>query len=344
MKGSFFLGNGRFEVREKEIPALGPRDVLIRNMAAGVCGTDVHIYHGEEGSAAVTPPVVLGHEYAGLVEAVGGEVTAVSVGDHVTVDPNMYCGQCPNCRAGKKQLCERMVAVGVNFDGGFAEYSVVPEGQCFRLAPDLPYEVGAMAEPIACCLHGIDLAQIRPGQRVLVIGGGAIGLIMAQLARLSGAASVIVSEPIEMRRQIALQVGADGVIDPMREDVRGRFQELTGRDGAEVVIECVGRPVAVKQAVEAAAPGAMLMLFSVPSVGATYELPLFDIFKKELTIRGSMVNPDTHARAVALLNAGRLQIEPLITHRFPLGDVEDAIKMQMSAESIKVLVKPWGDL
>lgn len=344
MKGSFFLGNGRFEVREKEIPALGPRDVLIRNMAAGVCGTDVHIYHGEEGSAAVTPPVVLGHEYSGLVEAVGSDVTAVSVGDHVTVDPNMYCGQCPNCRAGKKQLCERMVAVGVNFDGGFAEHSVVPEGQCFKLSPDLPYEVGAMAEPIACCLHGIDLAEIRPGQRVLVIGGGAIGLIMAQLARLSGAASVIVSEPIEMRRKIAMQVGADGTIDPMREDVRGRFQALTGRDGAEVVIECVGKAVAVKQAVAAAAPGAMLMLFSVPSVGATFELPLFDIFKKELTIRGSMVNPDTHARAVALLNAGRLQIEPLITHRFPLANVEEAIKMQMSAESIKVLVKPWGDL
>lgn len=343
MKGSFFLGNGRFEVREKQLGALGARDVLIRNMAAGVCGTDVHIYHGEEGSAAVTPPVILGHEYAGLVEAVGEAVTAVAVGDRVTVDPNMYCGQCPYCRAGKKQLCERMVAVGVNFDGGFAQYSVVPEGQCFRLSPDLPYEVGAMAEPIACCLHGIDLAQIRPGQRVLVIGGGAIGLIMAQLARLSGAASVIVSEPIEMRRKIAMEVGADGAIDPIHEDVRARFLALTGCDGAEVVIECVGRPVAVKQAVEAAAPGAMLMLFSVPSVGATYELPLFDIFKKELTIRGSMVNPDTHARAVALLNAGRLQIEPLITHRFPLTDVEGAIKMQMSAESIKVLVKPWED-
>lgn len=341
MKGSYFLGNKTFEVREHEIPVLGPKDVLVRNMAAGVCGTDVHIYHGEEGSAAVTPPVVLGHEYSGLVEAVGSDVTGIQVGDHVTIDPNIYCGQCPHCRVGKKQLCLNMVAIGVNFNGGFAEYCVVPEGQCFKLNPDLPYEVGAMAEPIACCLHGIDLAEIKAGQHVLVIGGGAIGLIMAQLARLSGAASVIVSEPIEMRRQIALQVGADGVIDPIHENVRQRFRELTGFDGAEVVIECVGKPVAVTQAIEAAAKGAMLMLFSVPSVGAKLEIPLFDIFKKELTIRGSMVNPDTHSRAVALLNAGRLQIEPLITHRFPLDDVEGAIKMQMSAESIKVLVKPW---
>ena len=341
MKGNYFLGNSTFELREHEIPEVGPHDVLVKNIAAGICGTDVHIYFGEKGASEVEPPVVLGHEYSGLVEKVGSEVTAVKVGDHVTVDPNMYCGQCAYCRAGKKQLCPNMVAVGVSFNGGFAEYSVVPEAQCFVLNPELPYEVGAMAEPLACCLHGIDLAEIKPGQNVLVIGGGAIGLIMAQLAKLSGAAKVIVSEPVEMRRQIAMQVGADGTIDPIHENVRERFAALTGFEGAEVVIECVGKPIAVKQAMEAAAKGAMLMLFSVPGVDSKFELPLFDIFKKELTIRGSMVNPDTHARAVALLNSGRLQIEPLITHRFPLEQVEDAIKMQMSAESIKVLVKPW---
>ncbi len=340
MKGNFFLGNGKFEVRDLGNLIPGPNDVLIRNMAAGVCGTDVHIYHGEEGSAAVTPPVVLGHEYSGVVEQVGSEVTAVKVGDHVTVDPNMYCGQCEYCRSGKKQLCKSMVAVGVNFNGGFAEYSLVPQAQCFRLDPAVPFEVGAMAEPLACCLHGIDLAEIKAGQNVLVIGGGAIGLIMAQLAHLSGAAKVIVSEPIQMRREIAMQIGADGVIDPINEDIRERFAQLTGRNGAEVVIECVGKPAAVRQALEAADKGAMIMMFSVPSPKDTMQLPLFDIFKKELTIRGSMVNPDTHDRAVALINSGRLQIEPLITHRFPLEQVEEAIKMQMGTESIKVLVKP----
>ncbi len=342
MKANFFLGNGRFEVRETELKTLSAHDVLIKNMAAGICGTDVHIYHGEEGSAAVKPPVVLGHEYSGIVEAVGCDVTVVAVGDRVTVDPNMYCGSCEYCRTGKKQLCRSMVAVGVNFDGGFAEYSLVPEGQCFRLSPDIPFEVGAMAEPLACCLHGIDLAEIRAGQHVLVIGGGAIGQIMAQLARLSGAAKVIVSEPIEMRRKIAVELGADGTIDPIHENVRERFHDLTGRDGAEVIIECVGKPAAIRQAMEAADKGAMLMLFSVPGTHDTFELPLFDIFKKELTIRGSMVNPDTHARAVELLNSGRLNIAPLITHCFPLEQVEDAIKMQMSSKSIKVLVKPQG--
>ncbi len=340
MKGNFFLGNGKFEVRDMGKLVPGPHDVLIRNMAAGVCGTDVHIYHGEEGSAAVAPPVVLGHEYSGVVEKIGAEVTAVRVGDHVTVDPNMYCGQCEYCRCGKKQLCRGMVAVGVNFNGGFAEYSLVPQAQCFVLDPSVPFEVGAMAEPLACCLHGIDLAEIKPGQNVLVIGGGAIGLIMAQLARLSGAAKVIVSEPIEMRRKIAMEIGADGTIDPIHEDVRARFQALTGREGAEVIIECVGKPAAVEQALYAADKGAMIMMFSVPSPRDTLQLPLFDVFKKELTIRGSMVNPDTHARAVALINSGRLQIKPLITHCFALEQVEDAIKMQMDSRSIKVLVKP----
>lgn len=342
MKASYFLGEGRFALRETPLRDLRAGEVLVRVMAAGVCGTDVHIYHGEEGATQVDPPVVLGHEYAGVVEAVGDDVTAVSVGDHVTIDPNMYCGMCPACREGKKQFCNHMTALGVNFDGGFAQYCIAPQAQCIRLSPDVSFEIGAMTEPVACCLHGVDLANIRLGDAVLIIGGGAIGLIMAQLARLSGAARVIVSEPVELRRKIALELGADGVIDPLTEDVRARFNALTGRDGAQVIIECVGRTSATKQAFDAAARGATLLLFSVPNPKATFDLPLIDVFKKELNIRGSLVNPDTHSRAAELINAGCLNLAPLITHRYPLAQVEDAIKAQMGSESIKVLVTPWA--
>lgn len=343
MQANFFLGNHQFELREVPLRGLKAGEVLVRVMAAGVCGTDVHIYHGEEGATQVNPPVVLGHEYAGIVEAVGTNVTAVKIGDHVTIDPNMYCGMCPACREGRKQFCDHMEALGVNYDGGFAQYCIAPQAQCLVLDEKVPFDVGAMAEPVACCLHGIDLASIRVGDAVLVVGGGAIGLIMAQLARLSGASRVIVSEPVALRREIALRLGADGVIDPMKEDVRARFDALTGRNGASVVIECVGHVSATRQAVAAAARGATVLLFSVPSPKATFELPLIDVFKKELTIRGSFVNPDTHSRAVELLNAGCLNLEPVITHRFPLDQVEDAIKAQMGSESIKVLVKPWMD-
>ena len=203
MKVSYFLGKGSFEVRQAPELHPGPGEVVIKNMVCGVCGTDVHIFHGEPGSADVTPPVVLGHEYSGEVVEVGEGVTALKPGDHVTVDPNIYCGECVYCRNGKKQLCETMQAVGVTRDGGFGEYSLVPAAQAFKLGDSVPYEAGAMAEPVACCLHGIDLAGIKAGDRVCIVGGGAIGLIMLQLAKLSGASSLVLSEPNEKRRQLA---------------------------------------------------------------------------------------------------------------------------------------------
>lgn len=343
MKGNFFLGADRenkFEVREMEFGPLKPDEVLVKNYSCGICGTDVHIYHGEEGSAAVEPPVVLGHEFSGVVEAVGSAVVDLKPGDKVTIDPNIYCGKCTPCRMGKKQNCEHLYAIGVNRNGGFAEYSVCPETQCLKVDPDLDLDVAAMVEPLACAIHGIDRAAIQPGQLVVVIGGGTIGMLMVQLAKLSGASTVILSEPIAMRREIGLEIGADAVVDPIHEDLVGRIKEITGRNGADVVIECVGKAFAVEQAFDVAGLGATILIFSVPSVGATAKLPLFDVFKKELKIIGSLVNPDTHQRAVNLLNSGRLEIKRLITHVYDMEHLEDAIKMQMSNESIKVVVHP----
>lgn len=342
MKATYFLGGGRFEMREMPQQPLAAGQVRIRVMAAGVCGTDVHIYHGEAGSAQVTPPVVLGHEYAGIVEEIGSGVHTLAVGDHVTVDPNIYCGGCAPCRDGKKQFCEHLEALGVTRDGGFAQYSTAPESQCFKLAPALPFTSGAMTEPLACCLHGIDAANIRPGAVVCVIGGGAIGLLMVQLARLCGAACVVLSEPVERRRAVGLSLGADCAVDPQQEDPGACVRRISGKSGADVVIECVGRPAATRSALAAAGFGATVLLFSVPAPDASVPLPLFDVYKKELNIRGSFINPDTHQRAAALLCSGRVEVQPLITHTFGLAKVEQAVQMQMSSESIKVMVLP-GD-
>lgn len=341
MKASYFLGKGSFEVRQAPELHPGPGEVVIKNMVCGVCGTDVHIFHGEPGSADVNPPVVLGHEYSGEVVEVGEGVTALKPGDHVTVDPNIYCGECVYCRNGKKQLCETMQAVGVTRDGGFGEYSLVPAAQAFKLGDSVPYEAGAMAEPVACCLHGIDLAGIKAGDRVCIVGGGAIGLIMLQLAKLSGASSLVLSEPNEKRRQVALSLGADAAIDPTAPDAGSAYEAALG-DGADVVIECVGNNAAVRSAFQLAKKGATIVLFSVPKVDATFDLPLFDVYKKELTIRGSFVNPDTHERAVRLINSGKLDFTSIITHRFNLDQLPEAIAMQMSSESIKVVVCPHG--
>lgn len=333
MKANYFIGSGSFELRDVDVPHAGPHEVVIKNMVCGVCGTDVHIKNGEPGSADVTPPVVLGHEYSGEVVEVGEGVTALRPGDHVTVDPNIYCGQCVYCRNGKKQLCETMQAVGVTRDGGFAQYSLVPEAQAFLLDPAVPFEDGAMAEPLACCIHGIDIAGIKPGQTVCVVGGGAIGLIMLQLSKLSGAAKLILSEPNQKRREAAMELGADVTVDPTDAAAYG-----TVKGTADVVIECVGNNPAVKSAFDFAKKGATLVLFSVPKPDAQFPLPLFDVYKKELTIRGSFVNPDTHDRAVELINEGKVDFGPIITHRFPLAELSGAIEAQSGNESIKVVV------
>lgn len=338
MKASRFLGNKTFAVTDLPTPHAGPGELVLRNQVCGVCGTDVHIYHGEPGSADVNPPVVLGHEYSGEVVEVGEGVTGFAVGDHVTVDPNIYCGHCAYCQNGKKQLCPSMEAIGVTRDGGFAQYSRIPASQAFKLEPTVPWEAAAMAEPLACCLHGIDLAGIQVGDKVCVVGGGAIGLLMVQLAKLSGASQIVLSEPNEKRRQVGLQLGANTALDPTRPDAQEAFaQVLDG--GANVVIECVGNVPAVKSAFQFAGKGATVLLFSVPKVDATFDLPLFDVYKKELTIKGSFVNPDTHARAVALINSGKVDFGPIITHRFTLDQLPEAIAMQMSDASIKVVVE-----
>ena len=338
MKASRFLGNKTFAVTDLPTPHAGPGELVLRNQVCGVCGTDVHIYHGEPGSADVNPPVVLGHEYSGEVVEVGEGVTGFAVGDHVTVDPNIYCGHCAYCQNGKKQLCPSMEAIGVTRDGGFAQYSRIPASQAFKLEPTVPWEAAAMAEPLACCLHGIDLAGIQVGDKVCVVGGGAIGLLMVQLAKLSGASQIVLSEPNEKRRQVGLQLGANAAIDPTRPDAQEAFaQVLDG--GANVVIECVGNVPAVKSAFQFAGKGATVLLFSVPKVDATFDLPLFDVYKKELTIKGSFVNPDTHARAVALINSDKVDFGPIITHRFTLDQLPEAIAMQMSDASIKVVVE-----
>ena len=343
MKGNFFLGadkEQKFEMREMDLHELGPHDVLVKNMACGICGTDVHIYHGGEGSAKVEPPVVLGHEFSGIVEAVGSEVTVVKPGDHIACDPNKYCGLCRPCRMGKKQNCEHLYAVGVNANGGFAQYSRFYEGQCFKINDDVDFDVAAMTEPLACVIHGIDLAAIKPGQNVAVIGTGAIGFLMMQMAKLEGAGKVIMCATSDEKCKMALELGADYAINSKKEDLKEKIKEITGSDGVDVAIECVGKIPAVEQAFQIAGLGCKILIFSVPDPGAKVELDLFDLFKKELCITGSIINPDTHQRAVNMINSGKLHIKELITHTFPLTGVEDAIHMQMSKESIKVVVHP----
>ncbi len=196
MKAAVFYGKHDIRIEERPTPAPGPEDVLIRVMACGVCGTDVHIFEGDKGAADCEPPKILGHEFAGRVEAVGKNVDKVKAGDKVCVDPNVLCGRCYYCHSGIGHFCENMIGVGTTVDGAFAEYCCVDQRAVIAIGNDTPYELGAMAEPVACCLHGADMCNIRPGSIAAVIGGGMIGLIMLQLVKLAGASRVALLEPV----------------------------------------------------------------------------------------------------------------------------------------------------
>jgi 2-desacetyl-2-hydroxyethyl bacteriochlorophyllide A dehydrogenase len=334
MRAALFRGIGQLDIVDMPVPPPGPDQVVVRVAACGICGTDRHIFHGE---FSTHPPVIIGHEYAGEVTAVGEGVTTLALGDRVAIDPNMPCGYCAPCRRGQIHMCQNLTALGVDIDGGFAEYSLVPEAQCYRLPDSLSLLEGAMAEPVACCVHGMELAGVRSGDTVAIIGGGAIGQIMAQLARLQGAGRVIVSDLSAPRRQMALDLGADAIIDPTTDDPLGPGGPL--EEGANVVIEAVGSSRTTAQAITWAARGATVLWFGVTPPDQTVTLNPNLIFEKELTIRGARINPFTHARAIALLASGRLTVAPLITRQAALDELP-ALLAGGPGDDIKTVIVP----
>ncbi|MGQ9525851.1 MAG: zinc-dependent alcohol dehydrogenase family protein [Armatimonadota bacterium] len=339
MKAAVLTGPKSVQIEERDVPKPCPGDVVIRVHTCGVCGTDSHIY---EGQFLVRFPVVPGHELAGTVVDVGTGVRHVRVGDRVTVDPNIVCGVCRFCRDGLVNLCADLTAVGVNRDGGFAEYCLAPATQVYRLPKELSLEAGAFAEPVACCLHGLDRCGAVAGDRVLVLGGGAIGQIMVQLCRTAGARQIIVSEPIAARRELALHSGADTVLDPSLQDVRTVVAELTN-GGADLVIECSGTTAALEQGLACARRGGRVLLFGVAHQDAVASIRPYDVFIRELSVFGSFVNPFTHERAITALASGRVRPEALITHRFGVEQFEDALRASRSRDAIKVVVQPGTD-
>lgn len=336
MKAAIFNKPGDIKVSDIPVPGIGEGEVLIKVKACGICGTDLHIYRGGVGSAPVKPPIVLGHEFSGEVVEVGKRVDNVKVGDKVAVDPNIYCGKCEFCRIGKKELCENLRAIGINYNGGFEEYCAVPAEQVYKLPDSLDFISGAMMEPLACCIHGVDLSKIKSADTVLILGGGAIGLIIMQLARLSGASKVIVSEPIESRRALALKLGADLVVNPVENDLK-EVLEMNDIHGVDIVFECVGSKVTASQAFDVVKRGGHIVLFGVAGIDDEVILKPFDVYQKQLTISGSFINPDTNYRAVNLLESGRVNVRDLITHRYRIDDINDAFTADIS-ERIKTMI------
>lgn len=339
MKSAVFYGKHDLRVEEHEMPAVGAKDILIQVKACGVCGTDVHIYEGDKGAAEVTPPTILGHEFSGVIAEVGAEVTEYKVGDRVCIDPNCYCGSCEPCRNGVAHYCEHMIGYGTTVNGGFAEYCAVNERQVYKLGDHTTFEQGAMTEPVACCLHGIDMCEIRPGHQVVVIGGGMIGLLMLQLARLAGAAKVALLEPVESKREVGKQLGADVCIDPIHENV-SECLKAAGMTWVNTVIECVGRPSTIEQAIEIAGNKAVVMMFGLTKPDETINVKPFQIFQKELELKASYINPYTQKRALDLIDSGRLDVSSMVYEVCGLDHLEAILSKPELRANGKYIISP----
>lgn len=339
MKSAVFYGKGDLRVEEHKMPEVGANDVLIQVKACGVCGTDVHIFDGDKGAAEVTPPTILGHEFAGVVAKTGSNVKHYKAGDRVCIDPNRYCGECEPCRNGIVHYCENMVGYGTTINGGFAEYCAVDARQVYLLGGHTSFEQGAMTEPVACCLHGLDMCGIEPGHQVVVIGGGMIGLLMLQLAKLAGAAKVALLEPVESKREVGRKLGADICIDPLHEDVKKRLTEA-GMTWVRTVIECVGRPSTIEQAIDIAGNKAVVMMFGLTKPDEEIAVRPFQIFQKELELKASYINPCTQKRALDLIDSGRIDVSSMVYKVCGLDELKDVLSNPQLRAKGKYIISP----
>lgn len=329
MKAAVFLGNNKIEIRDLPIPEVGPNDILIKVKASGVCGTDVHIIRGTAHSAV---PVVLGHEYAGEIIQVGSKVTKFKLGDRVTVDPNIFCSECDYCFQGKINFCRNLKALGVDINGGFAEFSVLPERQVYKLPDHVSYEEGVLTEPLACCVHAMELSPASHGDKVIILGASTIGILMLQLVRLEGASEIIVSEPVASKRALALKLGAHQAVDPYRESLPERR--------ADLIIECAGLTQTVTQSFELVRDGGSILLFGLVDVDKEIVVRPQEIVVRELKIQGSVLNPNTHGKALRLIAEGKVSALPLITHYFDLEKINLAFNIHEQKDAVKVVVRP----
>jgi 2-desacetyl-2-hydroxyethyl bacteriochlorophyllide A dehydrogenase len=330
---------GNISVRDIEVPEPGPDDLLVKVEACGICGTDRHLLYGEFPS---TPPVTLGHEFCGIVVKAGDAVRGIAPGSRITGDPNISCGRCPQCQAGRVNLCRNLRAIGIHRDGGFAEYVLVPQKQAFEIPLALDPVHGAFCEPLACCLHGIDISGIKTGSTVVVLGGGVIGLLTVQLARLAGATTVILSTRQASKRRLAEEVGATATVDPLATDVVEAIAGPAGLvpGGVDVVIECAGVAETVQQSTRLAKAGGTVVILGVLPQGEKVEIEPFDILFRELRVLGSFINPYVHRRAADLVASGAIEIDKLISRRISLDDAPGIISRPAAAGEVKVLVIP----
>ncbi len=324
---------GKVGVQQVDDPTPGPREVVVKVEACGVCGTDVHLLEGD--SPLASYPLVPGHEFCGEVVEVGAGVEHLKVGDFVAVDPNLPCGRCRFCQAGRDNLCENYQAIGVTRAGACAELVAAPAANAFLLPADLPRAWGTLVEPLSCAVHGFDRLGAKLADRYLIYGAGTMGLLMAQLAHRAGAAAVDVVDLKESRLPVAKRLGADHTATSA--------DELDHPQGWEVVIDATGVVPAIEDGLRRVARGGTFLMFGVTPAEATATFSPFRLYNEEVTVIGSMAVLHSFERARDLLVGGAVDAAAMLTHSMALDSYEAAMATFRSGAGLKIQVTPATD-
>ena len=296
------------------VPVPGPDDVLIRVHAAGICGTDLHIFKGEY---EATYPLIPGHEFSGEVAAVGANVRQFRVGDRVTADPNIPCNRCDYCKRNQPNQCRNLRAIGVTQDGGFAEYVLAPEGNTFAIG-DLSYSAAALIEPLACVVWGLKQVAAQTGDSALVFGAGPMGCLVAQGLKCAGVTRVVVTDVVPWRLDLARQLGATETV--VADANQAAALAALEPDGFDIVVDATGIPAVLEGTFAYAKPRGKVWVFGVTPQGTLARFPAYEVFRRDLQIIGSFAVNRTFPQAITLIQSGAVQVEPLISHRLPLDD------------------------
>ena len=339
MNAIVFTDTGKFEYTQRNIPQVKRADdVLFKILAASICGTDVHILGNPPGIQA-NKGIVLGHECVGEVVETGPAVIDLQVGDRVILDNNIPCGVCTPCQTGNNNLCMHMDSMGVYADGVFAQYAVAPEKQMVKIPKEIPLEQAIFAEPLNCVMGAVKKLKMMPGDTVLVLGGGPIGLYFATLLKACGAGKVLVSEVSEFRTGYAKQQGASRVINPSKEDLKEEVLKETDGNGADIVVDAVG--VLLQDALKTVKSGGSILLFG-QNASARQEICQNDITARGITIYGNFIGNYTLKNVANLLSSKQIDLSKMITHKLSLKDFEVGLQAMRKGEALEVVLDPFA--
>jgi L-iditol 2-dehydrogenase len=343
MKALLLKNYKELELVDFPTPECGPNDVLVRVRACGICGSDVHGFDGSTGRRI--PPLVMGHEAAGEIAAIGANVKGYKEGDRVTFDSTVSCGHCYFCCRGEINLCDNRQVLGVSCGefrrhGAFAEYVLVPSNILYRLPDSLPYEHAALIEAVSIAVHAVNITPIQLGDTAVVVGTGMIGLLVVQAARLAGCSQVIAVDLDDAKLEVAKSLGATHAINPKTTDAPARIAELTDGHGAAVAIEAVGAASPIKTAILSVRKGGTVTL--VGNISPNVEIPLQSVVSRQIRLQGSCASNGEYPACIALLASGAIRVDPIISAQATLEETPKMFERLYAHDPLlmKVVVRP----